>query len=321
MYSEFLELSIENKKFDCNALAEKYNVSSQKIYDLYKNYIYEASDNYEKSQKGVTKITSLIGEHPRSGIFFEWCKCEDIDSAEIKNYRKLSNKGINQELLIENISDWIIKHHTSSKKIKEFEKKKAILNKYDFKEYVSKRMPFPTNNFTTQKGNFGEIILAEYLKSSSKLDLLIFKLRFNPNIEQSMKGDDVLLFDKKNIQSRIIMGEAKYRKKPSKKVVEDIVKSLAKDKLPISLSFIKDRLDDLQENLIADQVDNLISNLDNTQIIYVGFLYSNHNVHNLIENHLNTDNKNLVIISYGEENPEKLIKESYEKAMDKMYDK
>ena len=110
-----------------------------------------------------------------------------------------------------------------------FEKKKSILSKHDFKEYISKRMPFPIRNFTTQKGNLGEILLAEYLRSSSGLELLVYKLRFNPNVEQSMKGDDILLFDKSNIENKIIMGEAKYRTTPAKSVIDDIMDALSKD--------------------------------------------------------------------------------------------
>jgi hypothetical protein len=181
-------------------------------------------------------------------------------------------------------------------------------------------MPFPIKNFTTQKGNLGEIILSEYLKSSSGLELLIYKFRFNPNVEQSMKGDDILLFDKSNFKNKIIMGESKYRTTPSKSVLEDIIKALSKDKLPISLTFIRDRLDELGQNNIADKIDDLINEVHkkNIPIVYVGFLHSNHNVTNTIESHLNTDNNDLVIISYGEENPADLIQKSFDKAIEKL---
>ncbi|MDN5069475.1 SAVED domain-containing protein [Aliarcobacter butzleri] len=268
----------------------------------------------------MTEQEKLIGKHPTSEIFFDWCDSEDTVSTINKKHRKLSDKGIDRNTLIEKLSDWIIEHHTPPKQLERFQKKKSILSKHDFKEYVSKRMPFPIRNFTTQKGNLGEILLAEYLRSSSGLELLVYKLRFNPNVEQSMKGDDILLFDKSNIENKIIMGEAKYRTTPAKSVIDDIMDALSKDSLPISLPFVRDRLDELGEDDLADEVDDLISDVHkrNIPIVYVGFLHSNYNVSNTVETHLNTDNENLVLISYGEQNPENLIRESFDKAIEKI---
>lgn len=268
----------------------------------------------------MTEQTKLIGEHPKIGIFSDWCKFNDTISSPTKKHRNLTDNGISRSVLVEKLADWIIEHHTSSKQLKRFENKKSILNKHEFNQYVSKRMPFPIKNFTTQKGNLGEIILAEYLKSSSGLDLLVYKFRFNPNVEQSMKGDDILLFEKDNIENKIILGESKYRTTPDKSVLDDITEALSKNNLPISLSFVRDRLDELGEEEISEQVDKLISDIYNKSIpiVYVGFLHSNHNVSNTVEKHLNTDNENLVVISYGEQNPEVLIKESFDKAIEKI---
>jgi len=268
----------------------------------------------------MSKQSELIGKHPSAGIFNEWCEFEDTIPTISKKHRSLKDKGITRSILIEILADWIIEQHTPPIQLARFEKKKSILDKHDFKKYVSERMPFPISNFTTQKGNLGEIILAEYLKFSTSLDLLIYKLRFNPNIEQSMKGDDILLFDKNNIKEKIIMGESKFRGIPTKKVIEDIIKALSKDNLPISLAFIRDRLDELGENDIAEQIDDLISDIHkkNIPIVYVGFLHSNLDVQNKVETHLNSDNENLVVISYGEQNPENLIKESFDKAIEKL---
>lgn len=268
----------------------------------------------------MSKQSELIGEHPVSGIFSEWCEFEDTIHTINKKHRSLKDKGITRNILIESLANWIIVHHTSKKTLERFSNKKSILNRHDFTKYVSKRMPFPIRNFSTQKGNLGEIILAEYLKSSSGLELLIYKLSFNSNIEQSMKGDDVLLFNKNDIKNKIIMGESKYRTTPNKTVVEDIMKALSKDSLPISLPFVRDRLNEFGEDDLADEVDDLISNVykKDIPIVYVGFFHSNHNVSNTVETHLNTNNENLILISYGEQNPENLIKESFDKAIEKI---
>lgn len=270
--------------------------------------------------KVMSKQSELIGDHPISGIFNEWCEFEDTIPTNSKKHRSLKDKGITRSILIETLADWIIEHHTPPIQLARFKKKKSILDKHDFKKYVSECMPFPISNFSTQKGNLGEIILAEYLKSSTSLDLLIYKLRFNPNVEQSMKGDDILLFDKNNIEKKIIMGESKFRGTPDKNVIKEIIEALSKDNLPISLVFVRDRLDELGENNTAEQIDNLISEVHkkNIPIVYTGFLYSNHNVANTIEKHFTSDNENLVVISYGEQNPENLIKESFDKAIEKL---
>lgn len=267
----------------------------------------------------MTEQSKLIGKHPTTGLFNEWCNYEDTLSSETKKHRKLTNKeinGINREILVDQLAELIIKHHTSPLVLKRLEMKKKILEKHQFNKYIEERIPFPMSNTSTQKGNLGEIILSEYLKSSSGLELLIYKLQFNPNIEQSMKGDDVLLFDKVNIESKMIMGEAKFRTTPDKEVVGDIIKALSKDNLPISLTFVSNMLEKDGKIDLSDQVDDLISKVHSSElnIVYVGFLHSNKNAANNVERNLNSENKNLIVISYGEDNPNDLIKDSYEKA-------
>lgn len=316
---KIIEAILDDKKLDIDALSIEYGVEPRDISPYMLEYRTQAAKSFDNASKELDKVISLIGKHPKSEIFFDWCKCEDTVTTT-KKHRNLKDLGIDRSTLIEKISNWIINHHAPLKQIKRFKKKKSILNKHDFKEYVTKRMPFPIKNFATQKGNLGEILLAEYLKSSSGLELLVYKLRFNPNVEQSMKGDDILLFDKNNIENKIIMGEAKYRTKPDKLVIDDIMHALSKDHLPISLSFVRDRLDELNKEEVSEQVDKLISDIykKSIPIVYVGFLHSNHNVGNQVEKHLNSDNENLVFISYGERNPEKLIKKSFEKAIEKI---
>ena len=53
-----------------------------------------------------------------------------------------------------------------------------------------------------------------------------------------MKGDDVLCFDLDSDPVRIIVGEAKYRGKASKAVIQDILEGLQKSKEAQSSHFI-----------------------------------------------------------------------------------
>lgn len=259
--------------------------------------------------------SKLIGEHPVSGVFSEWFECEDTPTTDGKKHRKLTNKGLeNRE---DYLAIWIMKHHVSAPRLNRIRSKKEILRKHSFQEYMENRMPFPVKSTPTQKGNLGEIILGEYLTESSGLELLVYKLQYNPNVEQSMKGDDILLFDKNDIQNKIIMGEAKFRATKSKQALDDMVSSLTSANLPISLTFVCDRLAERGETNLADEIDKLITNLhkSKTSITYVGFYHSDIDVSKTIEKHLNSNNKNLVVISYGEDNPEQIVQDSFDEAI------
>ncbi|MFM5346392.1 Hachiman antiphage defense system protein HamA [Aeromonas veronii] len=267
--------------------------------------------------KKSSEQSKLIGEHPTAGIFFDWFECEDTPATDEKKHRKLTNKGLAKAHLIGYLSKWILKHHVTSERLARIEMKRKILERHDFTQYIKARAPFPIKSATTQKGNLGEIILGEYLSASTGLELLVYKLHYNPNVEQSMKGDDILLFDKNDIQSRIVMGEAKFRETKSKKALDDIVSSLSSKNLPISLTFICDRLTSNGDHNLANEIDDLISNLhkSKTPITYVGFYHSDEKVSETIEKHLRSDNKNLVIVSYGENNPTQLVENSFDEAL------
>lgn len=269
------------------------------------------------AKKQTTAQSKLIGEHPKSGLFFDWFECEDTPATANKKHRKLTNKGISSATLVDHLSQWVIKHHATEARIARIERKKQILAKHGFAQYMEGKVPFPIKSATTQKGNLGEIILAEYLTETSGLEILVYKLRYNPNVEQSMKGDDLLLFEKQNIQNRVIMGEAKFRSTKNKKALDDIVQSLSNKNLPISLTFVSDRLEEMGDELLANEIDDLITNLhtQKTPVTYVGFYHSEASAYKTIEKHLSSNNKNLVIVSYGEDNPAKLIKSSFDKAL------
>jgi len=268
-------------------------------------------------KKQQTAQSKLIGEHPTSGLFFDWFECEDTPATDNKKHRKLTNKGLSSATLVDHLSQWILKHHATDARLARIDRKKQILDKHGFAKYMEGKVPFPVKSATTQKGNLGEIILAEYLSSTSGLEVLVYKLRYNPNVEQSMKGDDLLLFEKQSVQDKVIMGEAKFRSTKSKQALDDIVDSLSTKNLPISLTFVCDRLEEMGEVDLADEIDDLISNLhsNKTPVIYVGFYHSEATAHKTIEKNLNSSNKNLVIVSYCEDNPAKLVKDSFNEAI------
>ena len=73
---------------------------------------------------------------------------------------------------------------------------------------------------------------------------------------------------------------------------------------------------------LADEIDNLISNLHKSKIpiTYVGFYHSDIKVSETIEKNLKSENKNLVVISYGENNPAQLVKDSFDEALKMIMD-
>jgi len=269
-----------------------------------------------------TDQEKLIGEHKTDGsdIFTIWLNHEDKPATDTKKHRQLLENNASREQLVDALSSWIIEHHISEKKIKRLERRKEILDKHGYLQFLDKQSLLP-NSDKTKKGNGAEILMAEYLKFSSELDLLVFRLRYNPNVDQSMKGDDALLFNKRNLQHQIMVGESKFRSTPSKKSVEDIVNSFkANYNIPISIPFVASIMEDNGDEELAWNLEDLNSalHLQKTAIVNVGLLMSNTNASPTVERHLNSDNKNFVMLSLGIENPVDLINESFALANEKL---
>jgi len=236
----------------------------------------------------VSKIDKIqiIGKHPEDGSFFSfWLSCEDDNDRE-NLHRKLSEKEFNDEI-ISHIAELVKKHHISEKQLKLSEKKKKILEKYGLDEFIESQLYFPDNE-NTKKGNLGEIILCEYLQETSNHKLLLYRLRYNPNVSKSMGGDDILLFNKDNIKKNIILGEAKFRIPANKSTVEEILHSFGGvPKLPLSLTFISNILRDNGNDDLADEIDELQIQMrkNRISIINVGFIISNDSAHKCVKNH------------------------------------
>ncbi|PGZ76777.1 hypothetical protein COE55_18860 [Priestia megaterium] len=263
----------------------------------------------------------LIGQHPKGSLFAEWLTYEDIIASTNKIHRALiENEGM-REYAIEQISDWILKHHVAdSTLIRLKRKRRNIIKKYGLKEYLNQQQMFPVAE-KTMRGNGAEIILAEYLQESSPLQILLYKLRYNPNVNQSMKGDDVLLFNEENLYEQIILGESKFRKVPGKDVVKDITDEFGKKlKFPLSILFVANQLSTSGYDELADKLEELNIEVQhgNVPVVNVGFLLSNHNTRSNVEKHLSSENPNFIFISLGIDQPEELISKSFSLANDKL---
>lgn len=262
----------------------------------------------------------LIGSHPKNpNIFSTWLDCNDVEVTPTKRHRSLTELGTAKE---DDLINWlgrkIFDHHVSDYRI---QKLKENFGKLGFVKYAEQNRKLPIAD-KTKKGNATEILLTEYIEGCLEKKLIkVFKLTYNPNADQAMKGDDTLLVDVVNNvgpkKIRIYLGEAKFRKSPNSTVVKDISKSLSTDKKPLSYTFLVEELGkspDTKE--LADLLDSLI--IDEIKgkgdLIYTGFLLSDKSTFDIVEAHLDSDNQNFVLISIGIEKPEELILKSFEKA-------
>jgi hypothetical protein len=263
----------------------------------------------------------LIGKHHLNGTIYARClSCDDKPASARKKHRELSEIAGTRDELIDQLSEWLIHHHLSDIKKAQFEKKKKILEKHDLQEFLKRHQPFPTSD-RTKKGNATEVLLAEYLAYTTRINLLVYRLRYNPNVDQAMKGDDVLLINKANVRKKIIVGESKFRTTPTKSSIKEIVANLEGDKrFPVSISFIANQLEQAGKLDLAEQIEELNTEMHqlNVPIVNAGLLLSNEDTSAKVETHLDSANDSLVFLSLGIANPEDLISRSFEEAERKL---
>lgn len=271
----------------------------------------------------MTEHEKLIGKHPINGAFKTWLSSEDMLSSSEKIHRKLVESESERDNIIDELASWLIKHHISEKTIKRIEKKKAILDKYGFTKYLSEDIQLFPQRDVTQKGNCGEVILSEYLQACSSTECLVYKFHYNTNIEEAMKGDDVLLFNKENLEKKVILGESKFRAKSSKPVVDEVSKGF-RDKitLPLSMEFIIRRVEDAGDFELVEKLEDLNHKmiLGQIPIINVGFILSDSETFNRVEKHMVSVNPNFIIISFNSDNPAELVENAFKKAIEKVED-
>ena len=259
-------------------------------------------------------MNKIINDHP-SGIhpFSVSLRAEDVTTVNGVDHRELTENNHN-DILLDYMVSALQRHHISQQN---FQRRKDLLQSLKISDATITQSPYP-HNTTTQKGNFAEVFLAEYLQSTTNADLPIYRLRYNPNADQSMKGDDVLLFDLDSEPVRIIVGEAKFRGTPSKQAVVEIIDGFLRSNkagLPVSLMFVAERLFDEGKDDIAKKVMNcsILFATDNLQIDYVGLLMSNNNARNHVNNHTTNELHNLLMISLGIYPPEPIVQQAFAK--------
>jgi hypothetical protein len=211
------------------------------------------------------------------------------------------------------MQQWIVTHHVSPEAVEQDRKRREALARQRLLD--PSRSRFPTNP-KTQKGNWAEILLAEYIAVCANATLPVYRLRYNPNVDQSMKGDDVLAFDLDSDPVRVLVGEAKFRKTPSKAVVEELVSVLVKShsgNIPASMQFIADRLFESGNNELGAKVAacNVLFAQGRLQLDYIGLLVSSKDAHRYMQKNAKSAIRRLAVMSLGLADPEGIVTASY----------
>lgn len=265
----------------------------------------------------MSRQDEILGLHPiNHHVIGEWLDYEDKEPTETSCIRVLSEKKPFGDAVIEPFSKNLIDYHYTPATINSLKKKFEKLGLKEFGTYYAQSRNLP-QNVNTRKGNAVEVLMTEYsLAAIDKLDLTYaHRFRYNPNVDQSMKGDDMLIVDfSDEANPTIYVGEAKFRKTVDKAVLEDVKKSLAKDKMPLSLTFLRDRFENVDDNKYAKLDDLFIRELSDYDIRYIGFIVGDKNAGKNVEEKWECDNPKHIMLVLSLDEPEEFVKQAFDKA-------
>lgn len=260
-------------------------------------------------------IDQLIGVHPKVPHPCGTLSAKDGLTHHQLAHRQLDATTLDEAGFAEATGQWLVNHHLSDESVKRDRARRDALERLGLKDPTT-RLP---SNDSTQKGNWAEILLAEYVQASNRFTLPVYRLRYNPNVDQSMKGDDVLAFDFHSQPIRILVGEAKFRSTPSKTVVEEIIASLERShhgNVPASLQFVADRLFDAGNSDLGYKVSecNGLFATGVLSLVYVGLLVSTSQAHHHVHANATSTLTPLVVLSVGLGSPSKIVEDSFSHA-------
>ena len=265
----------------------------------------------------MSRQDDILGPHPsKHPVFGAWLDYEDKKPTETSCIRVLSEKKPFDDAVIEPFSKNLIDYHYTPATINSLKKKFKKLGLKEFGTYYAQSRNLP-QNVNTRKGNAVEVLMTEYsLAAIDKLDLTYaHRFRYNPNVDQSMKGDDMLIVDfSDEANPTIYIGEAKFRKTIDKAVLEDVKKSLAKDKLPLSLTFLRNCFEGVDNDKYEKLDDMLIQELSDYDIRYIGFIVGDKKAGKNVEKKWVCNNPKHVVLVLPLEEPEEFVKQAFDKA-------
>jgi hypothetical protein len=265
-------------------------------------------------RRKIPKVTcsDILGDHPTDcHPFGVLLTASDGSTESGVPHRELSEYVGQRKAIIECVREILVRHHVSPEAVERDRLRRAAMQRLGFEADQSRMKRFPTNP-STQKGNLAEVVLAEYIAAANEVSLPVYRLRYNPNVEQAMKGDDVLAFDLDSDPVRVIVGESKFRTISSKAAVTDIVEGLVrsyKGGIPASLQFVADRLfetgnEDLGERILECAT---LFAFEKLRLEYVGLLMSDTRSANRLNQYTDNSLHRLAVISFGLDSPGSIV--------------
>lgn len=259
---------------------------------------------------------NILGNHPTDGLGLFLLHTDTYTKRGVPHRDLVEVDDGQRDVIVACFRSMLVRHHLSPESLVRDKRRREAMIRLGFEDEQKHIKRFPTNP-STQKGNLAEIILAEYLMSAAEVDIPIYRLRYNPNVDQSMKGDDVLAFDLDSDPVRLIVGESKYRKTSSKAAVTDMVDGLVRsDKggVPVSLQFVADRLFETGNDELGEKVEGcaVLFALEKLRLDYVGLLMSDAKSGEKLNQHTENSPDRLAVISFGLDSPDAIIAPCYD---------
>lgn len=260
----------------------------------------------------------VLGKHPSPpNPFGEFLAAKDGKTESKVPHRALTEKDGTRAGTVTSLRAMLVRHHASPEALKQTKRHREAMKRLGLDAEQARLRRFPTNP-STQKGNLAEIVLAEYLVAASSVVIPVYRLRYNPNLDQSMKGDDFLAFDLNVKPARIVVGETKFRGTSTSAAVAEIVEGLVrsyKGGVPASLQFVADRLFEDGDTDLAGRVLDcaMLFALGELRIDYVGMLLSDTQAADRVYNATPGSLRHLAMISWGIQDPESLVDACYKK--------
>lgn len=265
----------------------------------------------------MTRQDEILGSHPSKQPFIgPWLDYEDKETTETSCVRVLSEKKPFDADVVEHFAKCLINYHYSPTSIKSLKKRFEQLGFPEFFSYYVQSRKLPQNE-RTQKGNAVEVLMTEYSLAAINKPNLTFahRFRYNPNVDQSMKGDDMLIVDFSDHKNPVIyLGEAKFRKNVNTTVLKDVKDSLSKGKMPLSLTFLRDCFETVDSDKY-EKLDNvLLYKLSEYDIRYIGFIVGDKNAFKKIEEKWECNNPKHIMLVLSLDEPENFVAQSFDKA-------
>ncbi len=179
----------------------------------------------------------------RENFVLMWLETKEPNPAYTKfEHKPLAERIDARKMMITPCAETIFLHHNDPAQFREH------IQELGYRETanVLDRRPKDTN---TSRANFGEVIASEYLRQSEGYYIPTYRLRYNPNPESAMKGDDVLAFKLGHDDGsgrEMLVAEVKVRSRFESQAVEEAYKNLTTGQRPRpkSLPFIAQILRD-----------------------------------------------------------------------------